>query len=330
MKLLNFKVNEKNYFGMVKGGLAVSFVALQSNHHTQFPDLDNIYAYLENLPQSFEHASLFKDLGTDFIKDRSVEGAYPLSEVRVLPPIPRPSALLDFGLTPRHLLNSTRTMLKYEWGSLMSRMVTPLVKKRFYAMCSSGTPPYYKGNHLTIIGDYDEIGWPSYTSYLDIEPELAIVTGNARCRIAGYLIFNDASARDIQFPEMIGLGPARSKDFFNGNGLGPFLVTPDEIPDPLSLHVTVKVGTRFVWRGSTSEYVLHPEKLAEYFQSIYPFVPGTVLGMGTVPDCTGLDNDQWINPGELIEITFDGLGTLHQRIPDKPGALEKSRWPARF
>ena len=128
---------------------------------------------------------------------------------------------------------------------------------------------------------------------------------------------------------MTGTGPARSKDFFNGNGLGPFLVTPDEIPDPLSLKVTVTIGERFIWRGTTSEYVIHPEKVIEYVQTIFPFVPGVVLGMGTIPCCTGLDNDLWVNPGELIKITIDGLGTLHQRIPERPDVPEKSRWKRR-
>ncbi|MGD0277126.1 MAG: hypothetical protein ABSB79_13920 [Syntrophales bacterium] len=55
-----------------------------------------------------------------------------------------------------------------------------------------------------------------------------------------------------------------------------------------------------------------------------------VLGMGTVLGCMGLDDDHWINPDEMIEITFDGLGTLHQHIPERQGNLEKSRWPQRF
>ena len=94
---------------------------------------------------------------------------------------------------------------------------------------------YYKCNHNAVIGDNDTIHWPAYSSYLDIEPELAIVTGNEVMPIAGYTIFNDSSARDVQFWEMVGTGPARSKDFGHSKGLGPFIVTPDEIGDPLAL-----------------------------------------------------------------------------------------------
>jgi len=127
---------------------------------------------------------------------------------------------------------------------------------------------YYKGNHHAVIGDNDTISWPSYTSYLDIEPELAVVTVTGNMPIAGYTIFNDSSARDVQFPEMIGLGPARSKDFDRSKGLGPFLVTPDEIEDPLGLDVKVTIGRRYEWRGSTKEYSATPEKMLDYLKTI--------------------------------------------------------------
>mgnify|MGYP000160881716 CR=1 FL=1 len=86
-----------------------------------------------------------------------------------------------------------------------------------------------------IFGKLDAIAKPgailaSNTSYLDIEPELAVVYGNAQQPIAGYCIFNDVSARDVQAPEIIG-GFCLSKDMAQGNQLGPWLVTPDEAGD---------------------------------------------------------------------------------------------------
>jgi len=188
---------------------------------------------------------------------------------------------------------------------------------------------YYKGNHHAVIGDNDTISWPSYTSYLDIEPELAVVTVTGNMPIAGYTIFNDSSARDVQFPEMIGLGPARSKDFDRSKGLGPFLVTPDEIEDPLGLDVKVTIGRRYEWRGSTKEYSATPEKMLDYLKTIFTPLPGTILGMGTIPGCTGLDNDLWLLPGEKIEITFDKLGILRQNTPLSLDKLEHSRWQDR-
>jgi 2-keto-4-pentenoate hydratase/2-oxohepta-3-ene-1,7-dioic acid hydratase in catechol pathway len=57
---------------------------------------------------------------------------------------------------------------------------------------------YYKCNMNSIVGDGETIPWPLYTSRLDIEPELAVVYGNAQQPVAGYCIFNDVSARDVQ------------------------------------------------------------------------------------------------------------------------------------
>jgi 2-keto-4-pentenoate hydratase/2-oxohepta-3-ene-1,7-dioic acid hydratase in catechol pathway len=67
----------------------------------------------------------------------------------------------------------------------------------------------------------------------------------------------------------------------------------------------------------------------EYLKTIFTPLPGTVIGMGTIPDCTGLDNDLWIKPGENIEITFDKLGTLRQKTPKDLGKIEPSRWANR-
>ncbi len=330
VKLLNFMAEGNAHFGIAVDGFAVPFSVLQAHERTSFPELESVYAYLEALPGSFEHASMLAGRVPGLIELGDIQGMYPVIEVRILPPIPKPAALIDFALTPRHLVNSMRTMLRHEFGPLASRIASSLLEKRLYKMSGSPTPPYYKGNHLSVIGDHDEIGWPSYTSYPDIEPELAVLTGRPGYEIAGYMIFNDVSARDVQFPEMIGSGPARSKDFSRGNGLGPFLVTPDEIPDPLSLNVVAVIGERFVWKGSTSEYAARLQRIVDYFKGTFSLVPGVVLGMGTIPGCTGLDNDEWIEPGEAIEITFEGLGTLHQRVPAVPAGLERSRWEQRF
>jgi 2-keto-4-pentenoate hydratase/2-oxohepta-3-ene-1,7-dioic acid hydratase in catechol pathway len=153
---------------------------------------------------------------------------------------------------------------------------------------------------------------------------------SAEAAIAGYVIFNDFSARDVQWLELMGrLGLARCKDFDRSNGIGPFLVTPDEVPNPLSLDVSVTVGKRYRWKGHTSDYTAHPAEVMDYLTSFQTVLPGTIVGMGTVPGCCGLDWDEWLLPGEVVEITFEKLGTLRQLIPVDIGPLEPSRWAMR-
>lgn len=249
-------------------------------------------------------------------------GSVRLDDVQLLPPVV-PVAMLDFGLTPRHLRQSARTLLRHELG-LFGRMLSPLVGLVLSRASRGATMPYYKCNHLAVIGTGDELGWPSYAWYLDIEPELAFVTG-VDGAIAGYVIFNDGSARDVQLAEMIGTGPARCKDFARSKGLGPWLVTPDEL-DPLALAVEVRANGKVKYRGHTSEYARRPEEVAAYLAEVCPLPPGVVVGMGTVPDCTGLDHDDWLRPGDVVEIEIEKLGILVQRIPASPNVSAPHRW----
>jgi 2-keto-4-pentenoate hydratase/2-oxohepta-3-ene-1,7-dioic acid hydratase in catechol pathway len=329
MKLLTYqgKNGGEKHFGILIEDKVVSFPTLQKLAQRDFPDLSDCLTYCKSLPYSMEHAKELQDFA---ISHQSELASYsqPLSSVKILPPL-YPPAMFDFGLTPRHLANSAITLLKHEFGKPIAVMLAPFLKSRFKKLTNLSALPYYKCNHNAVIGDGDEINWPAYTSYLDIEPELAVVIGNDAMEIAGYTIFNDASARDVQFWEMLGSGPTRSKDFDRSNGLGPFLVTPDELGDPLSLEVKAKIGERYLWTGSTSEYIRTPSEVVNYLKTILTPPAGTVLGMGTVPGCTGLDNDLWVNPGETIVISFDKLGELHQQIPSHLPPLLPTRWKKR-
>jgi 2-keto-4-pentenoate hydratase/2-oxohepta-3-ene-1,7-dioic acid hydratase in catechol pathway len=326
MKLLNFQSvpGGKSNFGVVITGYAVSFEALQLKSGLTGGYLSDVYSYLENLPSSEGAARELMKYGEAYISSFNDNEKIPLEKANILAPIATPRALIDFGLTPRHLGNSAATLMKHEFG-IFGSIIAPIVKKRLSAK-ARGKMLYYKCNHNAIIGDNETIHWPAYSSYLDIEPELAIVTGNTAKPIAGYTIFNDSSARDVQLWEMVGTGPARSKDFGHSKGLGPFIVTTDEVGDPLALNVKVKIGDRLEWKGRTSEYSARPEKALEYLKTVFEPLPGTVIGLGTIPDCTGLDNDLWIRPGEKIEIMFDKLGILRQNTPEKVENLEPSRW----
>lgn len=327
MKLVNFQhAAGKPQFGVVIDETVVSFKAAMTALGSISPELASMETYLANLPRSHE---LAKDVVSGVNISEKI-AHFSMAEVRFLPPIPNPPALLDVGLSPRHLKNSALTLIKRESGRFAHAVLGPYIKRRFNKMLNSSDMPYCKCNHNAIIGDGDTMGWPKYTSYLDVEAELGIVFGTKEQPIAGYLIYNDVSARDVQMPEFrAGGGPARCKDFDNGQGIGPFLVTADEVPDPLALKVTVKIGDRFVWNGHTREYKDHPRDVVRHLQSVFTPLPGTIIGMGTVPDCCGLDNDEWLWPGDAVEISFSGLGTLHQQVPAAPADLEKSRWKAR-
>lgn len=324
MKLATFSLNAStsHLLGAVVDNKIYSFSDLIKHSGTETSVVDSMQDYLENLPLSF---SIAQDL-LSFIN--KTEG-YDLDTVKLHSPLPQPKALIDFALTPQHLFNSAMTFVEHEYSGLKKVIAKKVVKKKVRKMSEGVNYSYYKGNHNAVIGPEETTHWPSYTSYLDIEPELAIVTGTKDAIIAGYVIFNDFSARDVQVPELDSLSLTRSKDFHKSNGLGPFLVTPDEIENPLALDVQVKIGDRYEWKGSTKEYSVAPDTVIEYLQTIHPLVPGSVIGLGTIPGCCGLDNNLWVKPGEEITITFKGLGTLKQYIPSTISIKEESRWAER-
>lgn len=115
-----------------------------------------------------------------------------------------------------------------------------------------GPLSYYKCKMNTIVGDGETVPCPAYTSRLDVEPELAVVYGNQNQPVAGFCVFNDVSARDIQATEFVG-GFCLTKDMAKGNQLGPYLVTLDEVGDPYNLEVTVSVNGKLKFKGSISE-----------------------------------------------------------------------------
>ncbi len=334
MKIIRFVVGNsvKPSFGVVIGDRAVAFSVLQEKSGKMQPELADSRAYLSNLPESEQAAKGLLAWGKEHAGELTAESPS-LGSVRLLEPV-AVAALFDFGLTPRHLKNSGKTMFKYEkddpvTGPMLQAFAKAVMSKP--PQPSAGQPeplPYYKGNMNSIVGDGASIPWPLYTSRLDVEPELAVIYGNDRQPVAGFCIFNDISARDVQAPEFVG-GFCLTKDMANGNQLGPYLVTQDEVGDPYDQKVTVTVSGKVRYQGSTAEISHKAEDLFAWLKTMSPIKSGSVMGFGTIPDCTGLDHDDFIDPPSEIEVTFERLGTLRCRFEEPQGSLKPSRWPVR-
>jgi 2-keto-4-pentenoate hydratase/2-oxohepta-3-ene-1,7-dioic acid hydratase in catechol pathway len=182
-------------------------------------------------------------------------------------------------------------------------------------------PVYYKGNPDAVVHPDESVEWPSYTEKLDYELELCAVIGKqgrdisaeeADEYIAGYTIFNDFSARDIQMKEMAGqLGPTKGKDF--ANGFGPYLVTRDAIEFE-NLHVTARVNGETWSEGDIGEMYHSFADIIEYVSRNETLHPGDVLGTGTVGGGCGLELDRWIDPGDTVELEAEGIGTLRHEV----------------
>jgi 2-keto-4-pentenoate hydratase/2-oxohepta-3-ene-1,7-dioic acid hydratase in catechol pathway len=228
-------------------------------------------------------------------------------DVRLVSPVPRPRRIRDY--------------LTYRQHAVGAGVAVP---PAFTAM-----PICYQCNIETVIGPGETIPWPAYTDQLDYELEIGFFVGapgrdlspgQAQAHIAGVTLFNDVSARDIQFFEMsMNIGPSKGKDFCNV--LGPVVTTMDDI-DESAIELTARVNGEVWSHGTTaSRQFSFAEVLAwaSYGEDVYP---GEFLAVGTVGGGCGAELDRWIAPGNVVELEASGVGVLRNPIgdPDKPPA----------
>ncbi|MEU6410346.1 fumarylacetoacetate hydrolase family protein [Microbispora sp. NPDC046933] len=198
-------------------------------------------------------------------------------------------------------------------------------------------PAFYFTNPYAVVGPYDDVPVPPGCRAFDFELEVAAVIGregrdltpeSARDHIAGYLIMNDWSARDLQSREMrVNLGPAKGKD--TATTLGPWLVTADEL-EPyrdgdgfLRLALTASVNGAEVGRDLLSNMGWPFEDLVAYASRGTWVRPGDVLGSGTcgnggcLAELWGLRGHQDpppLGPGDVVELTVEGIGAVRNTV----------------
>jgi 2-keto-4-pentenoate hydratase/2-oxohepta-3-ene-1,7-dioic acid hydratase in catechol pathway len=184
-------------------------------------------------------------------------------------------------------------------------------------------PTYTNRNQLGVAGPDEDILWPAYTQKLDFEFEIAAIVGktgrdisedDALEYIAGFTIYNDLSARDIQQKERAnGSGPGKSKDFDQGNVLGPCIVTTDALV-PSNIAMKLFLNGEELSRGSTNEMAFSWGAIIEHASKGETIYPGDIIASGTMNRGCGLELDRWLKPGDVIEMEADGIGTLRNRV----------------
>jgi len=224
--------------------------------------------------------------------------------VRLRTPIARPPSVRDFYAFEAHVKKGFEKR-----GEAMP--------KEWYEI-----PVYYRSGNHNIIGTDEDVLWPRFTEKFDYELELAAVVGRqatnvsaaeARSYIAGYMVMNDFSARDIQRREMkVRLGPAKGKEWCTA--LGPVLVTADEVGDPYSLTMTARINGEEWSRGNSGTIYWKFEQMIEFLTQDDTVFPGDVIGSGTVGTGCGLELDRWVKPGDVMELEIERIGVLRNRV----------------
>ncbi|MEV1246102.1 fumarylacetoacetate hydrolase family protein [Nonomuraea sp. NPDC050022] len=175
----------------------------------------------------------------------------------------------------------------------------------------------------TLVGPYDEVRIPRGSTKTDWEVELGIVIGRrtsyldsveqARDVIAGYCVVNDVSERAFQMERGGQWSKGKSAETFNP--AGPWLVTPDEIADVTDLGMRLDVNGVRRQTGTTKTMIFDPYVIVHHLSQFMVLEPGDLINTGTPPGVgMGHEPQIWLQPGDVMELAIDGLGSQRQRV----------------
>lgn len=175
----------------------------------------------------------------------------------------------------------------------------------------------------TLVGPDDDVRMPRGSTKLDWEVELGVVIGKrtsyldspeqARDHIAGYVVVNDVSERAFQIERSGQWSKGKSAETFNP--AGPWLVTPDEVPDVMDLGMWLDVNRQRRQTGSTATMVFDPLVIVHYLSQFLVLEPGDLINTGTPPGVgLGMTPPTYLQIGDVMELGIDGLGTQRQTV----------------
>lgn len=171
-----------------------------------------------------------------------------------------------------------------------------------------------------ICGPDDPILIPRGAEKTDWEVELGVVIGKpakyvtefeAMSHVAGYCVINDVSEREYQLERQGQWSKGKSCDNFGQ--IGPWLVTPDEVPDPQNLSMWLDVNGERLQNGSTRTMVYGVAHLVSYLSQFFTLHPGDVISTGTPPGVgLGLIPPRFLKVGDVVNLGIEGLGQQRQ------------------
>ncbi len=172
-------------------------------------------------------------------------------------------------------------------------------------------------------GPNDDVLIPRGSTKTDWEVELGVVIGtrakyvseeDALDYVAGYLVGNDISERDFQLTLTGQWTKGKSCDTFGP--LGPWLVTPDEVPDPQALAMWLDVNGTRMQAGSTATMIFSVAEIIAHLSTLFTLHPGDVILTGTPPGVgMGIKPEPvYLKPGDVMELGIEGLGVQRQVV----------------
>jgi 2-keto-4-pentenoate hydratase/2-oxohepta-3-ene-1,7-dioic acid hydratase in catechol pathway len=212
--------------------------------------------------------------------------AYPLAEVTLLAPVPRPRAI--FGVGRNYAAHAA------ELGNELPGK--PLV---FMKLPTSSVPPS------------GPVRRPAVVAELDYEAELVVVIGEDG-KIGGWAVANDVSARDLQNSEEQW---TRAKGFDSACPWGPWITTVDELADGVGLRISSWVNGEQRQDSNTELLIFGPQQLVDFLSETCTLEPGDIILTGT-PSGVGMASDppRYLEPGDVVRIEIERLGSIEHEV----------------
>ena len=181
-------------------------------------------------------------------------------------------------------------------------------------------PIYFTKAPTTVVGPFDDVVYPRATEKLDYEVELAIVIGRegkyiskdeVYDHVAGYTVFNDVTARDLQ---------RLHAQWFKGKSLdtfapmGPYIVTPEEVGDPQDLDIWLKVNDEVRQSSNTSNMIFDVKTLVSILSEGITLEVGDIIATGTPSGVGSSHPSGFLKVGDVVETGVEKIGILRNRV----------------
>lgn len=284
MKLLTFSYKNTQLIGAI---VDKNVVIATGN----IPNSENMITFLTSGQSGLQALQTLIDSGLNRVA---------ISDIRILPPVPKPGKFLGLGLNyADHISETGREKPAY--------------------------PTFFTKQSSCVIGHEMNIHCPKISDKVDYEGELAFVIGK-RCRnvaiedahtvIAAYTICNDVTVRDWQQQSPTW---TVGKSFDTHGPIGPWLVTSDEIANPHNLTLKTWVDDELRQNANTSEMIFNCYEMVAYLSQAMTLEPGDIITTGT-PSGVGVKMKPrgYLKPGQTVRIDIENIGTLINFVVAEP------------
>ena len=276
--------------GVEHEGLVVDVTALWHDDSQETTTRNLLVTGSATVREVFTQARKALDAGPD------APGVFQTASVELGPPVADPDKIICIGLNYADHANEA-------------------------GLAQTKVPVFFAKFRNALVGPTAPIVLPRVSREIDYEGELAVVIGQ-RCKevseqealqyVAGYSVFNDVSARDLQM---------QTSQYIAGKALdtfapmGPGIVLASDIPDPQALSLTTRVNGQEVQHASTASMIFSVAKVIAFLSSLMTLEPGDIIATGT-PSGVGFKRTPplFLQEGDVVEVEIEGIGQLRNPV----------------